>query len=141
MDRRLVAIAMLILLVGIGGVAALWMSGDDRDPITAATALLEQERKFDASRQAVESFAAVYQHLVEATKDFPKDCDIDAGEGRCVAINQAASWSLNMATSSARCTQPAIQEARIALLDYVNEARTLDDAVTEPPSLPAIPAC
>ena len=139
--RRLVAIAMLILLVGIGGVAALWMSDDDSDPVTAATSLLEQERKFDASRQAVESFAAVYQHLVDATKEFPKDCDVETGKGRCLALNQAASWSLNVATASGQCTQPAIQESRLALLGYVRKARALDDGVTEPPALPSIPPC
>ena len=139
--RRLVAIAMLILLAGIGVVAALRMSSGDGDPVDDAIDLLGQERKFDESRQAVENFTAVYQHLVAATKTFPKDCDVDRGRGRCLALNQAASWSLNVATASGQCTQPAIQERRIALLDYVRTTSALADAEAEPPPLPAIQTC
>jgi hypothetical protein len=135
------AVAVFVLVAAAAAIVALVTADRGSDPVDDAVELLEQERKFDASRQAVESFATVYEHLVEATTAYPKDCEVDRGRGRCLALNQAASWSLNVATGSGRCTQPAVQEGRLALLDYVTEASALDDAETEPPPLPSIPTC
>ena len=138
--RTIIIAAAAVGVLAIGGVAAFRVTRDD-DPVADAISLLEQESKFDASREAVENLATVHERLVAATRDFPKDCDIDAGMGRCLALNQAASWSLNFATASAACTQPAIQEGRVALLDYLTTTTTMADDATDPPPLPSIPNC
>ena len=116
----------------------LWADGD---PVEDAVSLLGRETKFDSSREAVENFAEVYADLVEATEEFPKDCGVDAGRGRCLGLNQAASWSLNFSPASGHCTQPAVQEGRLALLDYLEATSALDDGAAEPPPLPPIPTC
>ena len=121
-------------------VAAIRLSGDE-DPLERAVALLSQERKFDSSREAVENFAGVYGDLVDATEAFPKDCAVENGRGRCLGLNQAAGWSLNFSPASGHCTQPAVQEGRLALLDYLRTTSALDDSTAEPPPLPPIPTC
>ena len=139
--RRIAAVAAVAAVVVATAIVALVAADRGGDPVDDAIELLQQEQKFDASRQAVESFATVYEHLVEATKTYPKDCEVDPGRGRCLALNQAASWSLNIATGSGRCTQPAVQEGRLALLGYLTEASSLDGEETEPPPLPSMPTC
>lgn len=127
-------------MIAVAAFAVVRLSGDD-DPVEQAVAALTEESKFDSSREAVENFAGVYGHLVEATEAFPKDCDVDAGKGRCLGLNQAASWSLNFSPASGHCTQPAVQEGRLALLDYLRTTSALDDSAAEPPPLPPIPIC
>jgi hypothetical protein len=140
--RAAIAAAIVVLVVAVAVIAtvALRRSNDD-DPVERALDLLQQERKFDSSTEAVVHFADVYQHLVDAAAAFPKDCDVDHGKGRCLALNQAASWSINFSPASGHCTQPAVQEGRLAMLDYVTRAKTLAGDTTEPPPLPPIPSC
>ena len=135
----LVALALAALLAAVA-VIVRQRSAED-DPVDEARALLQQERRFDSSRKAVQSFALVYQHRVDATKAYPKDCDVEAGRGRCLGLNQAASWTLNFSPASGHCTQPAVQEGRLAMLDYVTASVALGDAASEPPPLPPIPTC
>ena len=125
----------------MAGVVAARRASTEKPAAERAQTLLADESRFDSSREAVTGFAAIYELLVEAVADFPKDCDLDAGQGRCLGLNQAASWSLSFAPAAGQCTQPSIQEARIALLDYVRRSAALDDAHDEPPPLPAIPDC
>jgi hypothetical protein len=140
--RRIVLAAALVILLLVAVVTVAVVTREHRDdPLDAAIGLLGRPNKFDSSTEAVVHFADVYQHLVDAAGAFEKDCDVDDGKGRCLAINQAASWSLNFSPASGHCTQPAIQEGRIALLDYLTRSAALDDDATEPPPLPPIPAC
>ena len=143
MRRRpiLVAVAIATGVVVAGALIASRLAGNDDAPVDRAVALLGNEREFDSSREAVTSFAAVYQHLVDATREFPKDCDVDAGKGRCLALNEAASWALNFSPATGHCTQPAIQQGRVAILEFVKASGALRDNVTAPPALPPIPSC
>ena len=135
------AVIAVMLVVAVLAAYLISSRTSDDQPLDDALDLLRRETSFDSSTEAVVHFADVYQHLVDAAATFPKDCDVDAGRGRCLAINQAASWSLNFSPASGHCTQPAIQEGRIALLDYVTQANGLDDAEPEPPPLPPLPSC
>lgn len=128
---------MVALAVGVVALRSL----DDDPPLERVEALLESESRFDTSKEAVTGFASAYELLVDATTDFPRDCDVDTGRGRCLGLNQAASWALAFSPASGQCTQPSIQEGRIALLDYVRRSVEIDDAAEEPPPLPPIPNC
>jgi hypothetical protein len=137
----LIAAVVVVIIVVVSLVVA--RRADDTPPLDRALVLLGQERKFDSSREAVVHFADVYQDLVDAAAAFPKDCDTstDQHEGACLALNQAASWSLNFSTAAADCTQPAVQQGRLDLRRYLEAAKALDDAATEPPPLPSLPSC
>jgi hypothetical protein len=132
------ALALAVVVVAIAGTRLL---AEEDDPVADAIAVLADEEAFDSSEEAVVHFADTYQHLVDAAATFPKDCEVDRGRGRCLALNQAASWSLNVSTASGQCTQPAIQEGRLALLRYVSAASELGDRHEEAPPLPPLPAC
>lgn len=132
---------MAVVVVLVAGAVALRARGGDPTPAERAVGLLADEARFDSSEEAVTGFASVYEVLVEAAAAFPKDCDVDAGRGRCLAINQAAGWALAFAPAAGRCTQPAIQGGRIALLGYVRTTTRLDDDADEAPPLPPVPAC
>jgi hypothetical protein len=134
------AVVVVVVVLAVAGVAAL-DHRPHRPPLDRAIDVLSDERSFDSSREAVVHFADVYQHLVDAAAGFPKDCDTSTGKARCLAVNQAASWSLNVSTASGQCTQPAIQQGRLELLRYLRETKRLGDADTDPPALPALPAC
>lgn len=138
--RRWTLIAVVVALAIACAIAALQISQSD-GPVERALSLLERESSFDSSEEAVQHFAVVYQDLVDATSDLPKDCDVKAGKGRCLALNQAAAWSLSFSPASGQCTQPAIQTGRVALLQYVQRSAALDEAAAEPPVLPPIPSC
>ena len=141
--RSILAALALALAVVVVAVAGTRLVADEDDPVADAIAVLADEEAFDSSEEAVVHFADTYQHLVDAAATFPKDCDVDhdRGRGRCLALNQAASWSLNVSTASGQCTQPAIQEGRLALLRYVMSAGELGDRHEEAPPLPPLPAC
>lgn len=140
--RRLTLAAVVTVgaVVALGAFIALRGSGDG-DPTERAVAVLGSEARFDSSKEAVASFALVYQHLAEATERFPKDCSAPTGKGRCLALNQAAGWSLSFSPLSGHCTQPAIQRGRLALLGYLRQSRALAGEASEPPALPPFPTC
>lgn len=129
-------------VAGVAVVAVLaFASGDDDAPADDALALLGSEARFDTSEEAVTGFASAYQLLVEEAADFERDCGDDEGKARCLGLNQAAGWALAFSPASGSCTQPSIQEGRIALRDYVKRTIELADSVDEPPPLPPIPSC
>jgi hypothetical protein len=134
--RPLLAV-LVALMVAVGAVAAVRLSRE-HDPVDDALARLSEESRFDSSTEAVQSFALVYQDLVDG---LPEDCSAATGRGRCLGLHQAAAWSLAFSTASGSCTQPAIQEGRIALRGYVRTADDLGRGATEAPPLPAIPSC
>lgn len=133
----IVAVAVMLAIVAV----LTWSRfGDEDDPVEDAIALLSDERRFDSSREAVQAFAAVYEHLVEATTALAKDCEASTGARRCVALNEAAAWSLGFSPASGHCTQPAVHEGRAALLAFLRATAELEDDA-QPPALPPVPAC
>jgi hypothetical protein len=139
--RRAIPAAVAVAITVVVVVALMLRARGEDPPVDRATAVLGREAAFDSSTESVQSFALVYQHLVDATKAFPKDCDVDAGKGRCLALNQAAAWALSFSPAAGHCTQPSVQEGRLALLAYVERSQRLADDAPEPPPLPPIPTC
>lgn len=138
--RRPLLVGVVVLVLVAGGVVA-FRETRRPEPVDQAVAVLQSESGFDSSKEAVASFALAYQHLADATEHYPKDCVVAADRGRCLALNQAASWTLAFSPLAGGCTQPAIQTGRIAILDYVRRSTALGASVAEPPELPPIPSC
>ena len=123
--RRLVALVLAGVLVA-GLAAVLVVRSQARTPVEASLAIVDDDERFATAIEASDAFAEISVLLAEA------DCDADReNDGTCDRTMRAAAWSQVTAVLIARCTPPAVFEARAGLGRYLRGGQ----------ELPAAPRC
>ena len=120
--RRLVALTVVCVLV-LGLAAVLVVRSQTRTAVEASLAIVDDDDRFGTAIEASDAFAEISVLLAEG------DCDTDnANDDTCNRTMRAAAWSQVTAVLIARCTPPAVFEARAGLGRYLRGGEDLPPA-------------
>lgn len=102
--------------------------GDDTPPLVRARSLVERDGGFGTAIESGDTFA----HIGELLLDAAEECATP-----CPALRQASAYVQVVAVRVLGCTQPAIHDARAAVLAHLEAVTAApSDTEIEPPALP-----
>lgn len=140
MTSRRQAVLGLGALALVGGGIAVAALAPEPSPVGAALLVARDQERFDSSAEAAEGFAEVASGLL----DDGRECVDRLGSRHpaCEARLAGVAFAQVMAVAALDCTQPAIFDARIALVDYLEAtARMGENPTAIPPPVHPIPTC
>jgi hypothetical protein len=106
------------------------------DPVEHAIELARADDRYDTGLEAGKTLARVASVLNEGIRD----CDRDREPDRCASLGAASGYVQVVAATVVHCTAPGRSEARGAVLEVLEAARTRRTGdPTQPP--PPIPTC